>query len=90
MFKFNNKETFWTYFTPCSGVFIVNFEQVNADWDSYKKKDSRENRGRFVFIAPLNRDGIKSKGDILFEDEFDAVMTVVYSDVLKHDKEIPS
>ena len=45
--------------------------------------------GMFVFIAPLNRDGIKSKGDILFEDEFDAVMAVVYSDVLKHDKEIP-
>ena len=22
-----------TYFTPCSGVSIVNFEQLNADWD---------------------------------------------------------
>ena len=22
----------WTYFTPCSSVFIVNFEKVNADW----------------------------------------------------------
>ena len=22
----------WTYFTPCSIAFIVNFEQVNADW----------------------------------------------------------
>ena len=22
-----------TYFTPCSRVSIVNFEQVNADWD---------------------------------------------------------
>ena len=22
----------WTYFTPCSSVFIVNFEQVNACW----------------------------------------------------------
>ena len=21
-----------TYFTPCSNVFIVNFEQVNAGW----------------------------------------------------------
>ena len=23
----------WTYLTPCSGVSIVNFEHVNADWD---------------------------------------------------------
>ena len=22
-----------TYFTPCSSVSIVNFEQLNADWD---------------------------------------------------------
>ena len=22
----------WTYFTPCSSVFIVNFEQANANW----------------------------------------------------------
>ena len=30
MFKVNNKDR--TYLTP-SGVSIVNFEQVNADWD---------------------------------------------------------
>ena len=24
---------FWTYFTPFSGVSIVNFEQVNVSWD---------------------------------------------------------
>ena len=24
----------WTYFTPCSSVSIVNFEQVNANWVS--------------------------------------------------------
>ena len=24
----------WTYFIPCSSVFIVNFEQVNAGWVS--------------------------------------------------------
>ena len=23
----------WTYFTPCSNVSIVNFEQVNAGWE---------------------------------------------------------
>ena len=47
MFKVNNKNTkttpmasfwcfyweLWTYFTPCSSVFIVNFENVIADWD---------------------------------------------------------
>ena len=24
----------WTHFTHCSGVSIVNFEQVNADWEA--------------------------------------------------------
>ena len=43
MFKVNNRNTrtrceltkltIKTYFTPCSSVTIVNFEQVNADWD---------------------------------------------------------
>ena len=46
IFKVNNKHTrttpfgsFWflycqlkTYFTPCSSVSIVNFDQVNAGW----------------------------------------------------------
>ena len=27
-----NKYNKITYFTPCSSVFIVNFEQVNAGW----------------------------------------------------------
>ena len=26
----------WTYFTPCSSVSIVNFEQVNAGWEGSK------------------------------------------------------
>ena len=48
MFRVNNKDTrttslasfwclcclLWTYFTPCSSVSIVNFEQVNADWEA--------------------------------------------------------
>ena len=47
MFKVNNKDTrttplaswwclysyLWTYFTPCSSVSIVNFEQVNDSWE---------------------------------------------------------
>ena len=41
LFKFNNGNTktiselgskFWTYFTNCSGVAIVDFEQVNVRW----------------------------------------------------------
>ena len=39
MSKVNNKDgvvlvslILWRYFTPCSSVFIVNFEQVNAGW----------------------------------------------------------
>ena len=48
MFKVNNKNTratsmmsfwclyckLWTYFITCSIVFITNFEQVDADWES--------------------------------------------------------
>ena len=36
MLKVNNKDTrpTPTYFPPCSSVFIVNFEQVNAGWDN--------------------------------------------------------
>ena len=48
MFKVNNKRyqndaigvvlvsllLTWTYFTHCSTVFTVNFEQVNTSWDS--------------------------------------------------------
>ena len=37
MFKVNNKDT-RTYFTPCSSVSIVNFEQVNAGWEWLVKK----------------------------------------------------
>ena len=38
MFKVNNKDQndVWTYFTPCSCVSIVNFEQVNAGWVSFE------------------------------------------------------
>ena len=35
MFKINNKDTYgylWRYFTPCSSVSIVDFEQVDTDW----------------------------------------------------------
>ena len=32
MFKVNNKDN-WTYLTLCSSVSIVNFEQVNDDWE---------------------------------------------------------
>ena len=28
-------KTRWTYFTPCSSVSIVNFEQVNTSWFSF-------------------------------------------------------
>ena len=34
MFKVNDKDTRTTpNFRPCSSVSIVNFEQVDADWD---------------------------------------------------------
>ena len=35
LLKVNNRNTiFRTYFTPCSSVSTVNFEHVNADWDT--------------------------------------------------------
>ena len=40
MFKVNNKDTRTTpYFTPCSSVSIVNFEQVDAGWNTTKTGD---------------------------------------------------
>ena len=27
------KFSYITYFTPCSSASVVNFEQVNGDWD---------------------------------------------------------
>ena len=35
MFKINNEDTRATpmaYYTPCSSISIINFEQVNAVW----------------------------------------------------------
>ena len=37
MFKFNNKDMKWTYSTPFSSVFIVDFGHVNAHKDQTKK-----------------------------------------------------
>ena len=40
MFKVNSRNTKTkceTYFTHCSSVSIVNFEQVNADWVSFSE-----------------------------------------------------
>ena len=31
--KTPERQSLRTYFTPCSGVSIVNFEQVNAHWE---------------------------------------------------------
>ena len=33
MVKVDNRNTRTRYFTPCSSVSIVNFEQLNAGWD---------------------------------------------------------
>ena len=34
----------WTYFTPCSSVSIVNFEQINGGWGWKMRKASYKNR----------------------------------------------
>ena len=45
------------YFTPCSSVFIVNFEQVNADWvvsltrkESHRVSRNQESRLYIFFF----------------------------------------
>ena len=59
MFKVNNKDTrtwrrsgnflvTFNIITPCFSVFIVNFEQVNAAWDTINLFNAI-----FVFLYPL-------------------------------------
>ena len=43
MFKNNIKDTRTTPLAPCSSVFIVKFEQVNAGWLSHRN-DSNTSR----------------------------------------------
>ena len=46
----------WTYFTPCSNVSIVDFEQVNISWVLLKKQ-SRKNVPFYMLcekIYPVN------------------------------------
>ena len=69
--KVNNKDTrttpmpsFWclycklsTYFTPCSNVSIVNFEQVNADWERFKiitSYDKTHDVMLWIFLVSLD------------------------------------
>ena len=73
-------------------VFIVPYSK-----HSYKKRDDVLREFTVIYLL---RHLIKigetflnmafSKEDILFEDEFDAVMTLIYTYLLKHDKEILS
>ena len=43
------------YFTPCSNASIVNFEQVNADWDYCKKLFVTRNKWDKVFTSRLSK-----------------------------------
>ena len=52
MFKVNNKNTRTTSFAPFSGVFIVEFEQVNVTWvliyfETFKYKGTKMRKDRF-------------------------------------------
>ena len=71
MFKVNNEDTrtmplasfwdlycyFWTYFTSCSSIFIVNFEHVNAGWVIIRLFFQKKNKKKTLFISVvgLNR-----------------------------------
>ena len=59
--------SFWWVFTPySSGFFIVNFKQVNADWEvNSKSTRSTHLRLNFPFIIPL-----KTSVKMRFSDDF--------------------
>ena len=75
MFKANNKNTrtrceIWSkltiktpelrYFTPCSSVFIVNFEQVNAGWEDV---NGFKSTGRVSSFFRFDREkGLRNSG----------------------------
>ena len=65
MFKVNNNDTrttplAYTYFTPCSSVSVVNFEQANADWSNIASFLSKvlgqycEPPKRFQYFSHMN------------------------------------
>ena len=45
------------YFTPCSSIFIANFEQVNADWVDVNRFRST---GRVLFFFCKSQDYLVS------------------------------
>ena len=54
MFKVNNKDTkLWTYFTPFSNVFIVNFKPAVAGWVA--ANDSNLHYFKFNYFLQLKR-----------------------------------
>ena len=62
----------WTYFTPCSSVFIVNFEQVNAGWVMKKclknKQTSMPNTWSGYYLAKNLGDFPKTLQKIIQEE----------------------
>ena len=60
MFKVNNKDTRRTLFTPSCSIFIVNFEQVNADWED---DNDFKSTGRFLSFFCFDREkGLRNRG----------------------------
>ena len=54
MFKVNNRNTrarCEIRFTPCSSVSVVNFEQVNADWDRLLQEKDLGNMAQFPDVV---------------------------------------
>ena len=59
MFKVNDKDTKTT--PPCSSVFIVNFEQVNADWDIKHKIEFYDYSGPTLVKGVITNNGLRGR-----------------------------
>ena len=59
MFKVNNKDTKTT--PPCSSVSIVNFEQVNADWDIKHKIEFYDYSGPTLVKGVAKNNGLRGR-----------------------------
>ena len=87
MFKVNNKDIrktplapfwclyceLWTDFTRCSSVSIVNYEQVNADWDLFTRKM------QVTGVQQFNLFGLVK----LFQDLSEVVHFPIFADIFQ-------
>ena len=67
----------WTYFAPCSSVSIVNFEQVIADWEVFRKA---------LKFWSLKKSGTSYKKKCLYTDNRGKITGAKYKNQAKVDR----